>query len=101
MRTVVGPESSNQLRSAFGAGSAGAAFTSLVTAGVDMSLLDDGTFDGAAFGAGIVDGPVAEGVVPVGAGMLVSAAGVVVVDGCCMVCEGVVFAGSVVVCADT
>jgi hypothetical protein len=92
MRTVVGPGPSDQLRSAFGAGSAGAAFTSLVTAGVDMSLLDEGTFDGAAFGAGIV---------PVGAGMLVSAAGVVVIDGCCMVCEGVVFAGSVVVCAET
>jgi hypothetical protein len=93
-----------QLRSAFGAGSAGAALTSLVTAGVDMSLLDEGTFVGAAFGAGVVDESVAEGVAVVDGGVLLSAGAAVVEGcciGCCISCDGAAGAGSVVVCADT
>jgi hypothetical protein len=85
------------LRSAFGSGSAGEALlTSLVTAGVDMSLLDEGKLVGAALGAGMVDESVVEGVGDVSAGI-----GVV---GCCWTWSVVgveLLAGSVVVCAET
>jgi hypothetical protein len=93
------------LRSAFGSGSAGEALlTSLVTAGVDMSLLDEGTLVGAALGAGVVDESVVEGVVVVDGlvdGVVLLSAGGVMVDGCCIWVDGVVVAGSVVVCAET